>query len=280
MSHHLVFLINTFDNDFYRIKAFELYDSIKKALHKKLQYVCVIVQGGSEQNQHKLIQYDCHYIQIVENLSDHNIYVGFNLYLKELYTSSTFVILHDTCVISETFSSCMVKIANLKFNKNIPWISAHSFGLYNMGVCKHNFVIQRAIEFQGIDVIPKDTSIRMEQGKPVVLRNKTVRGLISYSRYTLTPMIHRMNHNEQYLDGVSKVDSFAINGISKDGNVRWMSYISAFGIYKFIGIDINYQIPIWADSKFHPKTEDDMFVIDDYSISNKMNFVPLLEYQE
>lgn len=278
--HNLVFLINTFNTDYYRTKAFKLYDSIKHALAKELRYTCVIVEGGSKINNSTVLQQDCYYLQIVENLSDHNIYVGFRRYLEDQYKSSTFVILHDTCVLSQNFADSMKNIARVEFKSDIPWIFAHSFGLYNMGICRYEFVIERAIEFQKIDILEKKDGVRLEQGKPLFVNENMIKGLISYSRYTLAKMVHTVGSHESYGDGIHNVDTFAINGISQNGNVRWMAYIAAFGVYKFIGSHINYQVPIWSDAEFHPKTEDDLFAIDDFANANKISFIPLLEFHE
>ena len=276
----LIFLINTFNTDYYRTKAFALAESIKHALAKELRYRCVIVEGGSKINQQKLIQQDWHYLQIVENLSDHNIYVGFRRYLADRYRSATFVILHDTCALSKSFLACMLRIAQFEFTSNIPWIFAHSYGLYNMGICTYDFVIERAIEFENIDILPKEQGISLEQGASIQIQAEMIKGLLVYSRYTLAKMVCNVENDESYEDCVDKVDTYAINGISHDGKIRWMVYIAAFGVYKFMASSVNYQIPIWCETEFHPKTEEALFTIDDFAKANKMNFIPFLEFQK
>lgn len=153
--NELVFLINTFNKEYYVTKAFNLYESIKREIGDTLPYHCIIVQGGSKKNLCSLIDNECHFVQITENLSDHNVYIGFDKFLRDAYTEATFVLLHDTCVISSMFSKCMKKLSRIQFVNNTPWIFAHTFGLYNMGICRHAFVLQRASEFHTITVLPK-----------------------------------------------------------------------------------------------------------------------------
>ena len=273
----LVIFINSFNLPFYINKTNLLIENIKKKIiHSEIQVEYIVVAGGCLVNYHKILN-DTHYIGIVENLSDHNIYVGFqrniNLFNNEKFINATYILLHDTCIVSEHFLSCMKNIDKINLPKSPTWIFAHTFGFFNIGICTHSFIIVRAKDFEGIDVIPKNVSILLEQGYPITINNKVIKPLLSYSVYTLANMVS--------YDGVNSIDMYGINGCYENGNTRWIAYISSLGVYKSMGSITSFLVPIWASSLHHPKTEDEFKKLKKYNLEHhKTTFTPLLPYKK
>jgi hypothetical protein len=270
-----VFLINSFNTPFYINKANLLIENIKYHIRNTgIQAEYIVVCGGCLYNYHKN-QNDNHYIGIVENLSDHNIYVGFqrniHLFNNEKFINATYIYLHDTCQVSEHFSSCMKNIDTINLPKSPTWIFAHTFGFFNIGICTHSFIILRAKDFEEIDIIPKNLSILIEQGHYITINNKVIKPLLSYSVYTLANMVS--------YNGISTIDMYGINGCHEDGNTRWISYISSLGVYKFMGSIASFLVPIWASPLHHPKTEQKFWELKNYNLKKyKTSFTPLLPY--
>ena len=155
--------------------------------------------------------------------------------------------------------------------KSPTWIFAHTFGFFNIGICTHSFIILRAKVFEGIDHIPKYESVLLEQGQAIIIDNKVVIPLLSYSVYTLANMIS--------YNGINSIDMYGINGCHENGNTRWVAYISSLGVYKSMGSTASFFVPIWASSLHHPKTEKEFRKFKKYNIqTHKTTFTPLLPY--
>ena len=158
--------------------------------------------------------------------------------------------MHDTCILSEHFEK---KIEALPDVHN-EWIFAHTYGLYNIGICDYKFILKRANDFKGITEIPKKDGINLEQGHEVVVQGLTVKPLSHYSNRTLTQTLINCDVN----DLIHKSDAFFINGYTGDNIQRYVSYIGSFGIYKLVGTVNSFIIPVWASKNHIVETEEDM----------------------
>lgn len=268
----LIFLINSFNTLFYKNKVELLIRDIRRYIENAN---IIVVYGGCSENNHKILN-NIHYIDIVENLSDHNIYVGFQrnitLFNTDKYINATYIYLHDTCQLSEHFSSCMQNIDNINLPISPTWIFAHTFGLFNIGICTHSFITLRVKDFEDINIIPKDLSILLEQGQTITIDKKIIKPLLSYSIHTLANMIS--------YNGINSIDMYGINGCHDNGNTKWISYISSLGVYKFMGSITSFLVPIWASPVHHPRTEQEFHKLKDYNRkTNKTFFTPLLPYK-
>ena len=274
----LVFLINTFNESYYYEKANDLLSNIRAILNTSSVHASyVIVKGGCNENNSIQLA-NITYIDIIENLSDNNVFVGFQrnineLFNNELYKRATYILLHDTCLISNQFHSCMRELTNIKFSQKSQWIFAHTYGLYNIGICSFDFICDRASDFKDITILPKNIGILNEQGHMIEINNKQIPSLHHYSKFTLANMVKHTSLG----NGVINVDTYGINGISENNrSPRWVAYISSLGVHKLIGSKMSYFAPIWAAPSHHPKDEDDL---------TKMKevfggcFIPLLPYK-
>jgi len=267
----LIFLINSFNTLFYKNKAELLIHDIRRYIENAN---IIVVYGGCHENNYKILN-NTHYIDIVENLSDHNSYIGFqrniHLFNNETFINATYIYLHDTCQLSEHFPSCMKNIDNIDLPISPTWIFAHTFGLFNIGICTHSFIISRAKDFNEINIIPKDLSIILEQGQAITIDNKVIKPLLSYSVYTLANMVS--------YNGINSIDMYGINGCREDGNTRCISYISSLGVYKCMGSIRSFFVPIWVSPLHHPRTEQEFRKLKDYNLKTyKTFFTPLLPY--
>ena len=273
----LVFLINSFNTQFYKNKAESMIKDISyRIASTQIQAEYIVVFGGSLDNNHTFFN-NIHYIDIVENLSDHNVYIGFmryiHLFSNDKFLNSTYLYLHDTCYLSEHFPSCIKKIDSINLHNTSTWIFAHTFGLFNIGICTHSFIILRSKDFEGIHVIPKGVSILLEQGYTITVNNKVIKPLLSYSVYTLANMVS--------YNGITSIDMYGINGYHENGNTRWVSYISSLGVYKSIGSVTSFLVPIWVHATHQPKTEHEFRELKEYNIkTHKTAFTPLLPFNQ
>ena len=276
----IVFLINTFNDTYYNKKADDLLSNIRSQLNTYLDipYVIVVVKGGCGVNNSAQVN-NIVYIEIQENLSDHNIYTGFkrnvNTYFASTeYKNATYVVLHDTCMISPQFHNCVKSLLDVKLNDGPQWIFAHTYGLYNIGVCNYRFMLKRGCDFDGIFTLPKNEGIQLEQGTNIKIQDKMIPSLLSYSKYTLAKII---NH-DSLEKGVHNVDSYAINGINDDGKVRWMVYIASLGVYKLYGSVMSFFIPVWCSDNHQPKDESHYNTMTQFGKQNATTFIPLIGY--
>jgi hypothetical protein len=253
--------------------------SIRSQLNTHLDVCYIIVKGGCDIDN--CIKVDnIVYIDIVENLSDNNVFVGFqrnviDFFCEEVFINATYVVLHDTCVISHQFYECMKALLDLNFTKKSQWIFAHTFGLYNIGVCTYEFVLQRAIDFENIALLPKKEGISLEQGNSIKLNNKIIPSLLDYSKYTLANMINYTSFNK----GVYHVDTYGINGICEDGSTRWVAYISSLGVHKMIGSNMSYFVPIWHSQDHHPNDINKFRELKEFGTNYMTSFIPLIPFK-
>lgn len=125
-------------------------------MHTSFGSLCYVkVCGGCQENNRQSFGK----IRIVENLSDHNVYVGFkrnlDVFDSNKFRNAVYVYLHDTCIISDHFGECIQKLDKFVFFHN-HWVFAQTFGLFNIWICTFDFILHRASDFEGISFIPKD----------------------------------------------------------------------------------------------------------------------------
>lgn len=256
----LIFLINSFDDNFYFPRALELSENIYKTLNKNdVDFRCIIVKGGAKTDEY--VDPKTHntvHISVTCNLSDHNVYRGFELFHHKLPLSfdkyvATYVLLHDTCMLSKTFPKKMKHISNFEFPRNMQWVFGSVYGLYNIGICTYDFVLQRATDFKGINVLPKQKGVALEQGDKVWVNKTPVFPLVSYSCYTLSNYVTNTNFSEDTMFDMS--DFVTTNRFYNNKLVNAM-YISSLGIYKLFGSQNMFVMPV---SCIHqPKSFQDM----------------------
>ena len=279
----IVIMINTFNTQCYLDSSKTLLEKMKSQLSciPNLEVNYIKVCGGCEENL--LISTENTFnINITENLSDHNGYVGFSRYVSTFCTNkfinATYVYLHDTCVLSPQFGKCIKNLDNFVFHKSAQWVFAHTYGLYNIGICTFDFIVHRSNDFKTITYLPKHLSVVLEQGTPIVLNNKQIPSLLNYSIYTLTNMINNTNNNIE--ENIDSMDTYSINGIQKnEENIRWICYIASLGIYKPFTSNFNFLVPIWCNTLDYPQNLKEYYDMKKHSINDlKTGFVPLIYY--
>jgi hypothetical protein len=277
----IVILINTYNSEYYINKISILFKSLIERLNNSdLEVEYITVCGGCPIDMRVSVE-NKHIISITENLSDHNVFIGFEknkqYFSKDKYEKATYIYLHDTCLLSDSFVECMRKLSTFVFKKENSWIFAQSYGLFNIGICDYNFLLQRAEDFKGLSILTKHDSIILEQGQYIEVENKIIYPLLYYSKYTLANMIV----NEEDLgNSLQNIDTYSLNGIKeKDNKSRWICYIASLGIYKSIGSINSFHIPIWTSDAHHPKTEEEYNNMKKFGVKFlRSNFVPLIPY--
>jgi hypothetical protein len=277
----LVFLINSVNAELYSEMAKYLVDQIIDRLDSEsIPFHVVVVKGGS-MNKHISIQEKQTVIHTKPNLYDFNAFVGFaenRFYFEsEEFRNAVYVYLHDTCVLSERFATCMRTLKDLKFRESTQWIFAHTYGRHNIGVCTYDFVLKRARHFDNIAYLSKAAAVNLEQGTSVVCETIRIPSSFELSSFTLGSMIRNVDSLEE---AASTTDMFSINAFEYR-NTRWyMVYIASLGIYKLMHSNKSYLIPVWSSSEHQTKNEDHL-----KEMRNKFNkivssFVPLIGYSE
>ena len=277
----LIFLINSFNTDYYFTKALQLSNNIHNVLNDNIDHRCVIVKGGCSENRYiQYHQYEVH-IDITSNLSDHNVYRGFSLFEKLLPDSfdkhtATYIALHDTCLLSESFLKRMKHIETIQFTKSVQWIFGHLFGLYNIGICTYDFVMRRAKDFEGVNYLPKNQSISIESGSAQTVDGKSIPPLLSYSIYTLNEL-HKYTISIQ--DGIEGTDLFGISPIYIDGISTFFTNIASLGIIKIFKSPSNFSVPMLSNFK-NPTSFNDIKVINTYLRKHfGIGFGPFVNYK-
>lgn len=277
----LIFLINTFNTNYYFTKALQLSNNIHNVMHDTIDHRCIIVKGGCDENKYSQYhEYEVH-IDITSNLSDHNIYRGFSMYENLLPISfekhtATYIALHDTCLLSDTFLKRMKHIETIQFTKSVQWIFAHLFGLYNIGICTYDFVIRRAKDFDGFEYLSKEHSITLEHGEIPNIEGSFILPLLVYSTYTLNEL-HKTNTSIEY--EIENTDCYGLSTIMNN-MPRNFNKISSLGIYKLFTSGVNFKVPIISHRIPNPKTFKDvksinLFLRKHFSIS----FGPFVNYK-
>jgi hypothetical protein len=253
---------------------------IERLKNSNLEVEFITVCGGCPVDMRVSVE-NKHLISITENLSDHNVYIGFEknklFFSHDKYKKATYIYLHDTCFLSDKFVECMRKLTNFVFERECSWIFAQSYGLFNIGICDHSFLLQRAEDFKGLSILTKHDSIILEQGQYIEVENKIIYPLFYYSKYTLANMIV---NEVDFENSLQNIDMYSLNGIrEKDNKPRWICYIASLGIYKSIGSTNSFHIPIWTSETHHPKTEEELDNMKKFSVKFlNSNFVPLIPY--
>ena len=252
-TRHLLICINSFNSSRYVRHALELIKQINLELgYGGVKYSILCVFGGCSNYEVCSFGHTT-FVSIPQNLSDHNIYAGINHCYRNfssmLPQNATCVILHDTCVVKPgCFRKMMMKISRIDV---LGWVFAHSLGLYNIGVCDIKFAIENSKNWMGITHLDKATSITLEhsRGEVELENNKKIRGLRSYSNFTLNQAnSHKGVTNFDELDFHSIVP-FYENGQTKHKHVV---FIGALGIYKMTHAPGSFLLPIWVN-EYAPK---------------------------
>jgi hypothetical protein len=243
-----VICINSFNHTYYVQKGLQL---LQNCSHKKCVLHVIIAFGGCARNAFVSFQ-NYTVVGVTQNLSDHNIYVACEYLENEgfVFHNASYCMIHDTCILSEHFEQ---NIASLPTVDN-EWIFAHTYGLYNIGICDYKFILRRAKDFKGITEIPKRDGIRLEQGHEIVVQGLTLKPLSHYSNKTLTKTLMNCDVNKL----ISRGDAFFINGYTRDNIQRYVSYIGSLGIYKLVGTTNSFIIPVWASKNHIVETDEDM----------------------
>lgn len=280
----IVILINTFNTKYYLDLSKTLLEKMKSQLScvQNLEVTYLIVCGGCDGNLLMSTAENTYFINITENLSDHNGYVGFTRYVStfntDKFVNATYIYLHDTCILSPRFGKCMEKLNTFVFHKSAQWVFAHTFGLYNIGICTFQFIVQRGNEFGTITHIPKHLSVALEQGTNLKHKNTQIYSLLNYSPYTLANMISSTYDDIE--DNLHSVDTYSINGIQKNNDtIRWICYIASLGVYKPFTSEYTFLIPVWCKPLLYPKNVKEFYKMKNHSIRDlKTGFVPLINY--
>lgn len=278
----LVFLINTFNRPSYLDHARDCLNAVRERMRDSaVNIYAVVVCGGCPTNT-IFSEEGASYINIEENLSDHNAHVGFDRFLEhfrsEEFLKATYVYMHDTCRPTSCFRQRMEELDGFSFrSRDAEWVFASTYGLFNIGICNYAFVSRRAKDFEGITFVSKEEDLDIERGVSVRIQDKTVPALRSYSIYTLSAM-----YKEYAADmDLSSVDMYGINGIRMHDRVRWVSYLASLGIHKFYSGKFTYPLPIYCHPDNHPHSEEAFDVMKRFA-KEYMNtsFVPMISYSE
>ena len=232
----LTICVNSYNSMHYVKRALHLATNICVALHG-LQFNVLVAFGGCRCQHVERCGENLVVVTMICNLSDHTIFPAY-MYASQSghITPGRCVMLHDTCELHLlAFQDRMARIASMSMPHG--WIFAHLYGLYNLGIATHDFVMQRAMEWQGIDFLPKNEGIAMENGKDIHLCGSMVRSRQNLSQYTLA--------SDENGD-VSELDSISITHTTKYGERRFASYISSLGIYKTFTSTASFTMPVYA----------------------------------
>lgn len=279
----IVMLINTFNTKYYLDLSETLLEKMKSQLSciQNLEVTYIRVCGGCDENLLMSAE-NTYFIDITENLSDHNGYIGFTRYVStfntDKFVNATYVYLHDTCILSPRFGKCMEKLNTFVFHKSAQWVFAHTFGLYNIGICTFQFMVHRANDFGTITHLPKHLSVHLEQGINLKHKNKQIPSLLNYSIYTLAKMISTTCDDTE--DNLHSMDTYSINGIQKNNDtIKWICYIASPGVYKPFTSAHTFLIPVWCKPNVYPKNVNEFYELKKHSFSElKTGFVPLINY--
>lgn len=243
-----VFLINSFNSSAYVKAALSLLNEIDCFLTPS-EISFIIVFGGASDFSCKKINENTRYLTIKENLSDNNAFVGFERafamgeFRENNFRDATYIYIHDTCKVGKSFVERMNELP-----KPRGWVFAHTYGLYNIGICDQNFLLKRANDFKGVSVIPKDQSIQLEQGYEIENSGIKIPPLSFYTCKTLSSMT---------LPTIDRCDYMTLNGTGTPENRRFVSFIGALGLYKMVGCKVSFFVPIWATSSHTIQTLQD-----------------------
>lgn len=251
-ARHLIICINSFNDSTYSKYALDLINQVKTELNGRLTFSILCAVGGCESYNIRSLDSTTTYVDIPQNLSDHNIYLGMYYYhsLHGLPERATCVMLHDTCMVKPVcFRNKMMCLNRFDIR---GWVFAHALGLYNIGVCDVHFALTHSQKWLGISHLDKATGITLEhsRGSVEVQPNRFVPGLRSYSNKTLSGA----DNDKQ---NINDVDYHSITPIrAENGKTRHVVFLGSLGVYKFTHSPGSFTIPIWVN-EFAPKSEDE-----------------------
>lgn len=231
-----IFLINSFNHSKYVKNAHTLSEELET-----FGFHTITVYGGGSDFLCSQLTNNKWVISIPENLSDNNAFVGFERafaagHFRELcYRNAVYIYVHDTCRISR--KNFVTTINSLPV---VPgWVFAHTYGLYNIGICNQDFLLKRAKDFLNVKYIPKDQSIALEQGHKIQIDSNEINPLVYYSKKTIAKVTN---------SDMDKCDFMSLNTFQEGESKRFVSYIGALSLYKLVGSHISYFVPIWASA--------------------------------
>lgn len=250
------FVVNSFNRRKYAQAAVELV----RDLLRTLPGCRVVVAFGSAAGAGWQGEVECRRVAdrawcllIRENLSDNNAFAGVSRAFKaghlreEGFESATYVYLHDTCRLGRTFPARVAELPRVEGG----WVFAHMYGLYNMGICDLGFLVRRGGDFDGVKLLPKQDSIHLEQGFAVSVDGVDVKPLSHYSQGTLTGMV---------VPGMDfeRCDHVTLNACGRDPSERrFVNFIGSLGVFKLVGSNVSFFVPIWASPSHHVETLQD-----------------------
>ena len=244
----IVVIINSFNRQKYVSAALNLYACVIP----HVKHVIIVFGGCNVDNKTTVKGLFTEYmtiLSIAENLSDWNGFLAYRRAAMQLvkYKHCLHVYLHDTCLVAPGFADAMTRLDVIKeMCIEKKWTFAHTYGLYNIGVCSQDFIVAYGAELDGLTVIPKELAIQLEQGHRVTINNREINPLRAYSETSLCSHTH---DSDQFERG----DSFFVNSFSVFGEKRFVSYIGSLCVYKAVGSRVSYFVPIWC----HPEHQVD-----------------------
>lgn len=228
----VVICINSFNSSEYMYAAMELLDATT-AQHMSCKIM--IAFGGCTKELAFKLNSNIYIVTTTSNLSDHNTYIAYAVLCKTgiSWPTGRFVLLHDTCVLTESFKARIEHLGSL--SDLPPFVFAHCYGLYNMGLATHDFMVQRDMDWHGINRLPKDLGIQLEQGADIIIEGRKIRSLHSFSNMTLSKG-----------GDIGCVDTFTVQPSLIRGQLRYASFVSAFGVYKTFASKSSFAVPIFV----------------------------------
>lgn len=242
----IIVVMNSFNLQKYVAAALNLYAGVIP----HVKHVIIVFGGCKVLNKTKvevLFTEKMTVLSIAENLSDWNGFLGYCRAAPELvqYNKFLHVYLHDTCFVAPRFAEAMTQLNVIK-EKCIEnkWTFAHTYGLYNIGVCSQEFIISYGAEFDGLSIMPKDIAIKLEQGERVMIEDRQFQPLRAFGTTSLSS--HTCDSDE-----FERGDSFFVNAFSLRSGRRFVSYLGSLGIYKAVGSQLSYFVPMWCTPTHH-----------------------------
>ena len=243
-----IFLINSFNNSKYVKNAHRLSEELET-----FGFHTITVYGGGSDFLCSQLTDNKWVISIPENLSDNNAFVGFERafaaghFREKYHRDAVYIYVHDTCRISRKNF-----VATINSLPVVPgWAFAHTYGLYNIGICSQDFLLKRAKDFLNVKYIPKDQSIALEQGHKIQIDGNEINPLLHYSNKTIAQVTN---------SDMDRCDFMSLNSHQEGESKRFVSYIGALSLYKLVGSHISYFVPIWASAahQVHDQTGYDV----------------------
>lgn len=265
--------INSFNSSVYASSCVKLLQSVHLELHYgSFEYSVVCAYGGCVEESIMGIAGtpvgygDTFHVCIRKNISDHNIFHALKLLSASglLPDEATCIVLHDTCTLKRVaFREAMKRISRLDVR---GWIFGHALGLYNIGICDVRFATEFAEQWQGVENISKETSIKLEHSRnPVELEcRRQVKGLRMMSNTTLAKTDGTASfENADSITLVAEADKLL--------GRRFGAYIAALGVHKRFSTPRAFAIPVWIPP-FNPQSQGE------YELISQNKYVQMFEW--